>query len=357
MNLDDQKQYKKLDSGRVAESIELLPDQMRQVLDDSRLVKVPKHFSQASSIVVNGMGGSNLGTHIVRSAFAHEIKVPIIIEPGYQVPRHVSKNTIYLLSSYSGTTEEPLSVYPELKKRNAKIMAITEDSPKSKLMKLMLKDNLPGFIFKPRFNPSGQPRLGLGYSIFGQAILLAKAGMFTIKVRFMEDVIASMEIWTRELRPVSPASQNPAKRIALELAGKIPILVASEHLTGNIHVMRNQINECSKHYADYLEIPDLNHYSMEGLSFPKSNPKNLVFLFFESSFNHRRVQKRFTLTKQVVKKNKIKTISHQLKGKDKVTQAFELLQLGTWISYYLGIINQVDPVKIPYVDWFKKQLK
>ncbi|RLC38869.1 hypothetical protein DRH27_01240 [Candidatus Falkowbacteria bacterium] len=357
MNLDNKNQYEKLDKGQVAKSIEFLPDQFRQVLEEARLIKIPKEYSKATQIIVNGMGGSNIGTYIIRTALSDQIKAPISIIPGYSVPASVDKNTLYVISSYSGTTEEPLSVYREVKKRGAKIMAITENSPKSKLMKLMLKNDIPGYVFKPQYNPSGQPRLGLGYTIFGIAVMLAKAGFFKIKVRAIEDIIASMEIWTRKLNPLSPKTQNNAKKITLELFDKIPVLVGAEHITGNLHAMRNHINECSKTFAAYLTLPDLNHYAMEGLINPKSNKKNLAFLFFDSNLYDKRVQKRSDLTKQIVKKNGIKVISHKLQSKTRLAQAFELLQLGSWISYYLGISYKVDPAKIPYVDWFKKQLK
>ena len=48
------------------------------------------------------------------------------------------------------------------------------------LKKIMLRDNIPGILFKPDNNPCGQPRLGLGYSIFGQMVMLARAGLFKI---------------------------------------------------------------------------------------------------------------------------------------------------------------------------------
>jgi len=355
MILDNLSKIKKLDAGMVAESIELLPDQMRQVLGEARLIKMPREYSKATEVVVNGMGGSNIGAGIAKSIFAGQIKVPISIVPGYTVPAHVSKNTLYIISSYSGTTEEPLSTYREAVKRSAKIAAITSHG-KGKLQKLMMKDDIPGYIFKPEFNPSGQPRLGLGYSIFGIAVLMAKAGLFKINVREMEDIIASMEIWSRRLKSESPTKMNPAKKLAIAISGKIPVLVGAEFTLGNVRTIRNQISESSKNFATYLPLPDLNHYAMESLSYPSTNKKNLIFVFFDSKLYHPRTQKRSLLTKQVVKKNSVAVVSHELKGGTKLSQGFELLQLGAWISYYLGIMNNVDPVKIPWVDWFKKQL-
>jgi len=356
MNLDNLNQYKKLDTGQVAKSISLLPDQVRQVLHEARLIKIPREYSKVTQVVVNGMGGSNLGAGIVKSVFADQIKVPLSITPGYRVPAHVNKNTLYVISSYSGTTEEPLSVYREVKKRGAKIVAITSCA-KKKLEKLMIKEDIPGYIFRPEYNPSNQPRLGLGYGIFGMAVLLAKAGLFKIKVKQVEDMIASLEIWDRGLRPVIKTKNNIAKQIAKKLHNQLPVLVGAEFLAGNLHSLRNQLCENSKKFASYLTLPELNHYAMEGLAYPASNKRTLIFLFFDSKFYHPRIQKRSYLTKKVVKKNNIRVIEHKLKGRTKLMQAFEMLQLGTWVSYYSGALNNIDSVKIPWVDWFKKQLK
>jgi glucose/mannose-6-phosphate isomerase len=355
MNLDDQKIYKRLDVGNVAESLESLPLQIKQVLGDSIMIKVPQEYSRVNNIVVNGMGGSNLGARIVRSALSDQIKAPIEITPCYRIPNYVGPDTLFIISSYSGTTEESLSIYNEVKKRGAKIMGITSKG-KGKLEKIMIKDNVPGYIFQPNNNPSGQPRLGLGYSIFGTMVLLAKAGLFEIKTSDIEAVISKLGIRSRELRPQEPAKLNTAKTLAGWIHGRIPVFVGSEFTVGVLHTMRNQVNETSKNFADYLILPDLNHYAMEGLGFPKSNTGNLIFVFFDSKLYHPRTQLRSRLTKEVVKKNRIRVVEYELSWKSRLEQAFELLQLGTWLSYYLGIMNGIDPVKVPWVDWFKKEL-
>jgi hypothetical protein len=35
----------------------------------------------------------------------------------------------------------------------------------------------------------------------------------------------------------------------------------------------------------------------------------------------------------------------------------EFIQLGNWITFYLAMLHGVDPAKIPWVDYFKKELK
>ena len=353
--LDDQKVYEKLDPGQVAKSIELLAEQMKQVLEQAQLVKVPREYAKATQVVVNGMGGSNIGVGMVKAALSDQIKLPITITPGYQVPASVGKNTLYLLSSYSGNAEEPLSVYAEVKKRGAMILAICQDGG-NQLARLMMKDNIPGLMFKPGFNPSGQPRLGLGYSVLGVAALLAKAGLFVLKEHDLKNLIAGLELSDRELRPTQPAKINPVKQLAIRLYGKVPVIVGAEFLSGNLTILRNQFNETSKNFAAYLELPDMNHFALESLANPASNKKSLIFLFIDSLFYHSRTQRRAELTKQIVKKNKISCVEHGLSSDSKFKQAFEMLQFGSWLTYYLAILNNVNPVKVKWVDWFKKEL-
>jgi len=356
MNLDNQEIYKKLDKHFVGKSIELLPAQMRQVLSEASLVKIPQEYSKINKVVLAGMGGSNLGIRIMRHAFADQIKIPININAGYGVPKYVDENTLYIMSSYSGTTEEPLSTYDEAKKRGAKIIAITEDAENNKLKEIILRDDIPGYIFKPEQNPSGQPRLGLGYSIFGIAMMLSEAGVIKIDVKEMEEIIDLLEVNSQELKVASASKENIAKKIALKLNAKAPILVGAEFLSGNLHVMRNQINETAKTFSSYLVLPDLNHYAMEGLQYPEANKNNLQFVFFNSDLYSSRIQKRLKLSKDVVTKNGIEVLEIKLKSKIKKAQCFELLQFGSWLSFYMGIMYGVDPVSDPWVDWFKKQL-
>lgn len=354
--LDDFDKIKKLDKNGVLGSIELLYSQIRQVLEESRLIKVPREYSKVKNVVINGMGASNLGADIFKAVFSDKIKVPVNIVPGYEIPAYVSENTLYIISSYSGNTEEPLSVYSEVKKRGAKIMAITSGNS-SHLEKIIMKDNVPGYIFKADKNPSGVPRMGLGYSVFGMAVMLAKTGLFAIDVKEIEQIITDLELWDHELRPQIKTRNNTAKKLAEKLHNRQIVVVGAEFLQGNLRTLRNQICETGKTFAGYLTLPELNHYAMEGLGNPGSNKKNLAFFFIDSSLYHPRVQKRSELTKEVVKKNGIKYVECRLKGRSKLEQAFELLQLGSWVTFYLAMLNNENPAKNPWVDWFKERLK
>jgi len=167
MNLDNLKQIKKLDSSDVVKSIELIPYQIEQVLKDSSKFKLPKKKKIINQIVIVGMGASNLGPEIIKSLFIDQIKIPISIYHGYQIPASVNKNTLFILSSYSGNTNETLNAYKKAKEKKAEAIILTSGGKLGQTKSF-------GYIFNNKNNPSNVPRIGIGYSISGIMVLLSK---------------------------------------------------------------------------------------------------------------------------------------------------------------------------------------
>jgi len=355
MNINNIKQMEKLDSGFVAESIAALPEQLKDALKQAQNFKIPAAYKKINRIVLSGMGGSNLGARIITSLFREELKLPLIIEAGYEIPGCVDKNTLFIISSYSGTTEEPLSTYAAAKKRGAKIIGLSDIGENDKLDKMLAGKDL-SLTFAAGINKSQQPRLGLGYAVVALLVILQKVGAIKFN---SQEIIKAAEFIATQVKKLALKNNlilNPAKKTAREIFGKQAVLVGGEFLEGNLHALRNQFCENSKNFASYLVLPDMNHYAVEGLGNPASNKKDLIFGFFESDLYHPRVQKRLALTREIVKKNKIKIFSYKLTGANKLIQSFEILNFGSWLTFYLAMLNEVNPSLIPWVDWFKKKL-
>lgn len=352
--LDHLKQIKKLDPGRVLESIEMLGEQFNQAWQEIGRVKTPASHKKINKILINGMGGSALGSQITRSVFFDQLKIPFGIINSYQLPASLDKNTLYIISSYSGNTEEPLSTFLAARKRGAKIFGLTSGG---KLANWIKQQKLPGYIFNTPFNPSQQPRLGLGYSFGAQLGLFKRLGLIKVRNQEIKKALVKLDQLNSKFSVYNPIAKNLAKKLTIELQNKTPIIIASEFLAGNAHSLANQFNETAKTFSGYYLISELNHHLLEGLVFPKTNNQNLVFLFFESKLYHPQNQIRFKITKQVVVKNKINSLTYQLVGQNKLEQALELLLFGNYLSFYTAILNGVNPAKIPFVDYFKAQLK
>lgn len=350
--LDRASTYASASRRLVIDSLRQLPEQARRGFRDARRIRFPRSYRGISQIVVSGMGGSTLGSDVIRSVYGPSLKLPLSIVNGYQLPGSVNRSTLVVLSSYSGTTEEVLAAAKEAVHRGAKITGLTHGG---QLGKFFERHGAPWYAIDGAANPAAQPRMGLGYSVMGQLGLLSSVGALRITPA---EVTAAISTVTRRLKqsdPVTPTSGNQAKRLALALAGRFPVLFGSDPLMGSLHAFANQINETAKVFAVSFPLPELNHHLLEGLRFPRP-VKQATFVGFDSSHYLPRVAQRERITLEIVRKLGLKTERVAVRGASRLDQAFDVLGLAGATSLYLSVMNKVNPLSIPTVDELKRRL-
>ncbi len=351
--LEDRSAIAALDKSNALGSVESLAKQAHHAWESLAAISfTPK--TPIKNVVVAAMGGSALGADVAKHLFKDRITVPFEVVNGYHLPAYVDESTLVVLASYSGGTEETLSCAQEAIAHNAQAMFICAGG---ELQKIGLTNNWSGYIIDPQFNPSNQPRMAIGYAVIGLLGLLSKAGVFALSEAEVGEVIATIVEQGKQLSVEVPSADNQAKLLAFECLERRPVFVVSDFLTGAAHVATNQFNENAKIFADYKVVPEINHHLMEGLQFPKSNALSHFFVFFTSDLYESRIQKRMTLTQEVVTQNEIETFEVRLKSPTKLTQTFELITLMAYTNFYLTMLEGIDPSPIPFVDWFKDQLK
>ena len=342
--LDDVAAMKAKDPSGVLASTGMFPDQCQQAWEESQMVSFPPEYKQVKNIVVCGMGGSRFTPKTIGALFRENITVPYEICEDYTVPGYVNGESLVILSSYSGTTEEVLAAGEDAKKKGAKLTAI-----------MSKKMNVPGYYFDPKFNPCGQPRIGGGYLLLGHLGLLTALGFITVKDDVEEAIAYAKEIGKKYVAEI-PEKDNPAKQLARFLKDKHPFIITAEFLKGFGNGFANQINETAKMISDYRYISELNHHLLEGLSHPDTIHQNGMFVFILSKLYSTPIQKRFLVTKDVVEKQRVATHSIELTAPTKLAQILEAYTLSGYTTFYLGMLYDSDPVAIPWVDYFKAEL-
>jgi glucose/mannose-6-phosphate isomerase len=353
MNLDQVTDLKKLDPANVYQSILNLPKQIKQTYENTKNLSFPEGYKDIDEVLVCGMGGSSLGAHFVSTLLRDSIKVPFTIVNGYEIPGFVNKNTLVILSSNSGTTEEIISCLNLAKEKTDKIYAITTGG---KLKEEVDNGNIQGYIFSQELNIAGQPRLAVSYTIVSIMAVLKHLKLLDYDNSDIEDAIMYLENKNTVYDIKVNASGNITKEYAYKIYEKLPIIVGTEFTEGAAHTFANQINETSKNLSIYFIIPELNHHLLEGLVHPSIVHSDSIFIFINSEFYHKRDKARIDITKQILTEKKIEYIEINLKAKNKIAQAFEMLQVGSFITLYLAILYKQDPCPIKTVDYFKEQL-
>jgi glucose/mannose-6-phosphate isomerase len=352
INLDNINEIKRLDSKNMAGSIEKLADQIKQVHEEVKKVKIPANYKKFKNIIFLGMGGSALGAHVIRSVFEKELEIPLEIVNGYEIPGSVTKDTLVFAVSYSGTTEETLAALEKARSRKAKIFIITSGGELAVSAK---NDRLPALIFSTKNNPCGSPRMGLGYTIFGPLFILNKLKLIKLSGISVEKITKTVNKYQKLFAPEKKESANAAKKLSKELTGGAVWYVSSSHLAGSAHVAINQMNENAKRFGGYFLIPELNHHLLEGLSFPLHSPDSFVFIV--SELYDKRVLKRYEVTKHILKKHNRHSVTYLCREKNKLLEAIEVLVLCSYVSFYGAILENTDPTAIPTVDFLKAALK
>ena len=327
--------------------------QCKQAWNESRSIVFPEEYSSVKNIVVCGMGGSRFTPRTVKELFRDRISVPYEIVDDYDVPAYVNNETLVILSSYSGTTEEVISAGLDAEKKGAKLAVIALGG---KVAEWAKQKGIPAYLFTPTHNPCGQPRVGGGYLLFGHIGFLVTLGFLQLTEVEANDAIGWAEKKAEEYAGGVLESSNPAKQLARVLYETHPFIIVAEFLRGWGNGFANQINENAKMISDMRYVSELNHHLMEGLKHPATLHQNGLFLFIRSSLYHTSIQKRFGITKTVVEKQDVKTHEITLTGKTKFAQILEAFTLSGYTTFYLAALYDVDPVAIPWVDYFKAQL-
>ena len=343
LDLNDKEKLKELDPVDTIGITEKLLEQCEAAWDEVNNLKILK-LEGIQTVVFCGMGASIYGALVLKSLLGTEIQFPTEVISDYFLPDYVGKNTLVVLTSYSGTTEEVLSCANEAKAKEAQMIILTKGGPLAEFAK---DNNIPAYIFDGKLNSGNVPRLGAGYTILGLIGLLNKANVIDIEEEEITQALIRLKEKFAEIKQQALTDHEI-------FVNKIPVIFSAEHLSGNAQIFRNQFNETSKTFSAFYLIPDLNHHLMEGLRFPENAP--LHFIIINSPNYSEKIRKRVELTIEVVRKYKYPVHEFTTSGQSLYDDFLEVLVYGSFMTLYLGLAYNQNPAINPDVDWFKSQL-
>jgi glucose/mannose-6-phosphate isomerase len=295
------------------------------------------------------MGGSAIGGSLLRNFVSRLTKPIIFVTRDYDLPSFVDHKTLVIASSYSGNTEETLSAFYQSLKLKCKKLAMTSGG---KLKALAEDSRVPVFLI----DHASQPRAALGYSFIPLIAFLQKLGFLKDKAAEVEAMTQGLERLVEELHETVPTNSNRAKQIAAKLQGKIAVIYGAGILSAVARRWKTQINENSKAWAFHETFPELNHNAVVGYQFPSEMASKMYVVLLRCPSLHPRTLIRYQVTSELLKQ---KDISHEIidsQSKGELSQMMSLIYLGDWVSYYLAILNEIDPTPVKAIDYLKKRL-
>ncbi len=301
------------------------------------------------NIVFGAIGGSAWSAQFVASWFYDRLTTPTTIVRDYTLPASVGTDTLFIALSNSGNTEETLEAAEQAKVRGAQILVIAAGG---QLIETAKSRGYP-YIQMPGGH---EPRFAALYAVRVLAQLFDKLELTRGAVKEIEDAKKWLESQTVSWLPDVPTAGNPAKRLALELAGKGVIIYSSEALHAAAYRFKMQLNENAKQVSFTGVYPEFNHNEYTGWT-AQPIEKPFAIVEFRSFLDHPRIQKRFELSNRFLSGCMPAPEIITAEGATKLEQLLWLSLYGDFVSVYLAVLNQVEPMGVPLVVKLKKALK
>jgi len=350
-SLDDLSYIKKIDPQGMYDLLLSFPVQVDTAYAIGQRCPLPEvKPSSVKNIVLAGMGGSAIGGDLARSYLAEDLKIPFLICRNYTLPDFVGPDSLVIASSYSGNTEETIEVYQQAKDAGATLLAITTGG---KLAEKADADGTPLI----KIPPGLPPRAALGYSFVPLLVSLWRMKLAPDRCMDFFGGEHILKQGVEEYKVEVPLSENLAKEIATKLHRKLPIIYsATDHFDAVAARFKGQLCENSKMLSFFNFFPEFNHNELVGWNKLYDLQPHLAVVILRDEDDHHRIRRRMELVKGIVEDLQVPVYELESKGSCLLERIFSLIQLGDFISFYLAILNEVDPTPVRVIDYLKSEL-
>ena len=325
------------------------PDQCRRAWQKVQAFELPCRYSDISNLVILGMGGSAIGGDIAQRLALFESASPTWVHRDYGLPAFVGDDSLVIASSYSGNTEETLSAFSDALKTQARKLVITSGG---RLRELAEANGIPVFLVDYR----APPRAAFPHNFIPLVGILQKLGLIRDKSAEIMEALNVLDRMTSELSETQPLVSNAAKKLAARLQGRVAVIYGAELFSEVARRWKAQLNENSKNWAFCETLPELNHNAVIGYEFPAEARDRVFVIMLGSGLLGSRNSLRYRATSELLQRA---GIDHELvegRGDGTLSQIMSMVLLGDYCSFYLAMLNEVDPTTIDAIDFVKQYL-
>jgi glucose/mannose-6-phosphate isomerase len=152
-----------------------------------------------------------------------------------------------------------------------------------------------------------------------------------------------------------PARDNPAKKLAGELQGKLAVVTGGGIFSGLARRWKTQFNENAKSWAFFEAIPEVLHNAVEAYGTPSEVAGHVVVLVLQPMMEEPLARRYRVLTRLLEERCVPHRVLQEGEGPP-LAQVLSMLLLGDYTSYYLALLNGVDPSPTHTIDLAKQWL-
>ncbi|MCW3996102.1 MAG: bifunctional phosphoglucose/phosphomannose isomerase [Candidatus Bathyarchaeota archaeon] len=311
--------------------------------------KITVSYPKPANIIVAGMGGSAIGGELFKDWAKTQLKVPIEVNREYHLPAYANSETLVLVSSYSGDTEETLSAYFEALQRKCMIYCVSSGGA---LIKYAKKHGVP-FLQVPSGIP---PRAALPFMFVPLLVYMEKAGLVEGVMGQLEETISLLEKISKENEVEMLTRDNFAKTVAQHIGETAPIIYGQGIYRSVAQRFKQQFNENSKSAAKWEVFPEVDHNEIVGWEGRGEQCRYFSVILIRDNDEPVEIQSRIDISQQIMERAGLLMFELKVQGKSPLAKMLSTVVLGDFISVYLAVMRSVDPTPVQTISYLKSSL-
>ena len=349
VDLDNLKIYPSIDPSGLRQRTRDLPDMLLKSWQQAQAFPLPARWGQSDKVLVGGMGGSAIAGDLLADLASLQQTVPIVVVRDLHLPFALDERSLVIACSYSGNTEETLCLFQQAIRTDAAVIAITSGGL---LAQQAAARGIPHLIV----DVVGEPRSAVGNNLMFLLNILHRLEL--VKTEEGE-VHAAAEVGRQQVSRLAenvPMMHNPAKQLALELRNSVILVYGGGISSGVARRWKTQFNENAKAWAFCETIPELLHNSVEALGGPPGTGEGRVALLLQPNSGSEGLQRRYHVVADLLQQSGVSYRIIEGEEGPPLAQLTAMLVLGDYVSYYLALLNGVDPSLTPVISLAKERL-
>ena len=334
----DLEELEKIDSKKMFKVYDIWPDISRESYEQE--FSKPE-FNDIDHIVFAGMGGSGTIGDVFSSILSkNDIHTSVV--KGYLLPKTVDENTLVVVTSVSGNTQETLMVLKNSKNSKAKFIAFSSGG-------MIKKYALKNEINYQEIKMEHSPRASFPKYVF--SMLRTLESVIPVKKSDVLDTISKMEIVRKNIFSNNLNENNTALNLAKWITGT-PVLYYPWGLESAAIRFKNSLQENSKLHVMAEDIIEVCHNGV--VSWEKDSIMQPILIQGHDDYSktkeRSKILKEFFNSKQI----EYKEIS-SVKGSI-ISKIMNLIYLFDYVSVYHSVISGIDPSPVSAIDFIKERL-
>jgi glucose/mannose-6-phosphate isomerase len=319
------------------------------------------------ALVVAGMGGSGISGDVLNAVAGSASSVPIFVHRGYGLPAWVGAADLVVAVSCSGGTEETLSATDEAIRRGVPLVGVGRpDSPLGRRCDMSRAPMVPVAM-----------QVGPRATLWGLAtpllVLAARLGLVDLGERDeqLEAAAVRLEQVAELCRPDRELFVNPAKSLALDIAGTLPMVWGGGQV-GPVAAYRMvcQLAENAKYPAVPGALPEAHHNQVVALDGALAGgaaggdifrdrvedddaPLRLRLVLVDDETE---ASSRAEISEEVAQARGVAVARLRTEGDSPVERLASVVGLIDYASVYLALAQGIDPTPVAPIDALKKRL-